>query len=105
MDIDSAVDEARKATSRDISFTSNSERSTVEFDKALTAEQTSVAGGKAGVRVLSLAKGGGEIKKNMKNQTVSRVQFGLYIDSMTKSEAQSNSRDVDYNDGPIFAQY
>lgn len=84
--VNEAVDETRTQTARDILFTSTPEKRTIEFDIAVTAEDIKSAGGKAGVRVLSIVEGGGDIKSESKNSSVSRVQFGLMINSMTKSE-------------------
>jgi len=66
-------------------------------------EETDTKNGKAGIRVLQFAEAGGDLSKENKNSTVSRIQFGVHIDSMTKEEdlrrsaewAASN-RETDY---------
>lgn len=85
--LDQAVDEAREATSRDINFVSVEGKRTVEFDIAVTADSTQSASGKAGIKVLSFAEAGGDISQNTTNSRVSRVQFGVNINPMTKSES------------------
>lgn len=85
--IDKAVDEARRETQRDISFSDTKDLRTVEFDIAVSVEETDAKSGKAGIRVLQFAEGGGDISKENKNSTVSRIQFGVHIDAMTKTES------------------
>jgi hypothetical protein len=84
--IDKAVSEARVETQRDISFSDSKNQRTVEFDIAVSAEETDTKSGKAGIRVLQFVEAGGDISKENKNSTVSRIQFGVRIDSMTKEE-------------------
>ena len=86
IDLDKAVDEARQQTSRDISFTSNNNSRTIEFDIAVTAEENQTAAGKAGVKVLKFIEAGGDLSKENKSSTVSRISFGLRINSFTKDE-------------------
>jgi len=88
VDINAGVDEARVLTSREIMFTNSKDKRTVEFDIAVTVEETDAKSGKAGVRVLQLVEGGGEISKSAKNSTISRISFGLNIDSWTKEEQE-----------------
>ena len=84
--IDKAVEEARKETRRDIHFSNTGDRRTVEFDIAVSAEETDSKNGKAGIRVLQFAEAGGDISEENKNSTVSRIQFGVYINEKTKEE-------------------
>ncbi len=89
VDLDAAVSEARSETQRDVSFSDGKDQRTVEFDIAVSAEETDVKSGKAGVKVLPFVEGGGSISKENKNSTVSRVKFGVRIDSMTRAEEQA----------------
>lgn len=84
--LDQAVDEARGQTQRDIRFKESDDKRTVEFDIAVTAEDKLAASGKAGIKVVSFIEAGGNTEKEVKNATVSRIQFGLTIDSMTRQE-------------------
>jgi len=84
--IDKAVGEARNETQRDIKFSDTKDQRTVEFDIAVSVEETDAKSGKAGIRVLQFAEGGGDISKENKNSTVSRIKFGVHIDPMTKEE-------------------
>jgi len=86
VDIDKAVEEARKESRRDISFSNTKDQRTVEFDIAVAVEENNSVSGKAGIRVLQLIEGGGDISKENKNSTVSRIKFGVHIDTMTKEE-------------------
>ncbi|MFA6397488.1 MAG: hypothetical protein WDK96_01410 [Candidatus Paceibacterota bacterium] len=87
-DVVDAVEETRKESSRDMHLLSHKDSNqTVEFDIAVSAEDTTKTGGKAGIRVLQFVEGGGEINKEIKSSTVSRVKFGVYISTITKSES------------------
>lgn len=91
VNIDKAVEGARAETKRDIRFSNTKDQRTVEFDIAVSAEETDAKSGRAGIRVLHFAEGGGDISKENKNSTVSRIQFGVHIDSMTKEEEAAQS--------------
>ena len=84
--INLAVDEARELTSRDITFSEKDNARTIEFDIAVSVEEDDKQSGKAGIRVLQFAEAGGDISKQIKNSTVSRITFGLRIESFTKAE-------------------
>lgn len=94
IELDSAVDEARDTTSRDIHFSEKDDRRTVEFDIAVTSEESDSKKGKAGVRVLQFAEAGGDLSKTLKNSTVSRVSFGLQISRSTKDETRATNEAV-----------
>lgn len=101
VDINAGVDEARKVTSRDITFDQSKDKRTVEFDVAVTVEKNTSASGEAGIRVLNFIEGGGNISKEAKNSTVSHISFGLHIDSWTKEENQASKEE--YNTiQPVF---
>lgn len=86
--LDSAVSKARESTDRDVSFSYNSKDNLVEFDIAVTVSSEDKKSGKAGIKVLSFAEGGGDITKSEINSTVSRVRFGIRIEPYTKAEKQ-----------------
>jgi hypothetical protein len=90
LQLDSAIDEANNQTKREVRFKSSDNRRTLEFDVAVTVEDKSSKGGKAGIKVLGLTAGGGGGKES-KNVYVSRVQFGVKISSTTKVEDQERS--------------
>jgi len=91
VDLDHAVEKARGQMNRDVYFSSNQSTRTIEFDIAVSAEESDEKSGKAGVRVLQFAEGGGQLSKSNKNSTVSRIQFGLHISQDTKREQQEYS--------------
>lgn len=86
IELNDAVDEARVSTSRDIRFSEKDDSRTVEFDIAVSAENTGTKHGKAEVKVLQFAGVGGNISNESKNSTVSHVRFGLQIEPITKKE-------------------
>jgi|SRR3989338_431987 len=85
-DLTEAVEESRTSSMRDMHLDNLKDQRTVEFDVAVTAEDVTSATGKAGIKVFSLIEGGGEAAKEVKNSTVSRIKFGVYIDRWTKQE-------------------
>lgn len=93
-DLVEAVEESRRESSRDLHLTSHKETNqAIEFDIAVSAEDAIKTGGKAGVRVFQFIEGGGDMSKEVKNSTVSRIKFGIYIDTLTKQEsAQRRAR-------------
>lgn len=93
--IDKAVEEARGETRRDISFSDTKEQRTVEFDIAVAVEETDAKSGKAGIRVLQFAEGGGDISKESKNSTVSRIKFGVHINAITKEEEARQRAEIE----------
>ena len=88
VDLDMAVKEAGQETEHGVSFSDSKEQRTVEFDIAVTTEETDAKSGKAGIKVLQFAEAGGDISKENKNSTVSRITFGVHIDSITKRKEQ-----------------
>jgi hypothetical protein len=85
-DVVDAVEESRGTSNRDMHLDSLKDQRTVEFDIAVTVEDSVGSTGKAGIKVFSLIEGGGDISKELKNSSVSRVKFGVYVDSVLKSE-------------------
>lgn len=97
VDLDSAVKEADKETDHGVSFSDNKERRTVEFDIAVTIEEMDAKNGKAGIRVLQFAEAGGNISKENKNSTVSRIIFGVHISPITKRRSQEINNQFNQN--------
>ncbi|MBU1092438.1 hypothetical protein KJ836_02090 [Patescibacteria group bacterium] len=94
LDLVQAVEEVRGESVRDMRLSNHKGERTVEFDIAVSAESSSGLSGKAGVRVLQFAEAGGDINKEAKNSTVSRVRFGIDIDSLTKEEDARQMREM-----------
>ena len=84
--LDQAVDEARDVSVRDMTLRSGPDARTVEFDIAISVEEGSATGGKAGIKVLSFVEAGGAKSRVVTNSTISRVRFGVDIDSNTRAE-------------------
>jgi hypothetical protein len=100
-DLVDAVEEVRRDSSRDMKLSSHKESNqTVEFDIAVTVEDTTAGSGKAGIKIFQMIEGGGEMSKESKNSSVSRIKFGIYIDTSTKAEsAERQSRYESLNRG------
>lgn len=85
-DIVEAVDEVSGSAQREVKLSSNDKMRTLEFDLAVSVETKSEKSGSAGIKVLEFAEGGGKISKETTNSTVSRIQFGVHVDSWTKAQ-------------------
>ena len=85
-DLIKAVDGVSASASREVYLTGNESNRAVEFDIAVSVEEGSSVGGKAGIKVLQFVEGGGDIRKESKNSTVSRIKFGVNISHLTKNE-------------------
>jgi hypothetical protein len=82
-DLVASVEEVRMESNRDMHLTSTTENRTVATS----------ASGKAGIKVFQIIEGGGNMQTENKNSSVSRIKFGVYIDTLTKEEdAQHKAR-------------
>ena len=87
VDLDQAIEEANKETHRAIRFRGvQGQRTALEFDIAVTVENSSDVSGGAGIKVLGLAEVGGQGASLERSSTVSRISFGVHIDESTKAE-------------------
>jgi hypothetical protein len=85
-DLVNAVEDADKESVRSIHLSQNTSNRTVEFDIAVTAENEFSSGGKAGVKVINFFEIKGGAEGATRNSTVSRIQFGVTIDTSTKEQ-------------------
>ena len=85
-DVVDAVEETRRESSRDMYLKSSKDERTVEFDIAVMVEDAISSNGKAGIKVFQIVEGGAGVSKELKNSSVSRIKFGVYIDRLTKEE-------------------
>lgn len=95
LDLDNAVEEARIQMKRDVHFAETGDKRTVEFDIAVTVEDTDTRTGKAGIKVVPFIEGKGDLSKESKNSTVSRIKFGVRISSMTKEEKRRQTEEIE----------
>ena len=87
IDLDTAITEANLETKRDIRFRGvKNERTALEFDVAVTVENSSAEKAGGGIKVLGLIEGGIGGSAEQKNSVVSRVSFGVDIDTYTREE-------------------
>lgn len=94
-EITSAVVDSSKSSNRTIYVTDSKDNRCVEFDVAVSVEESSETGGKAGIKVLGFLDGGAEITKNSKKSEVSRICFGVHIDRFDNNENRQNEQDYD----------
>lgn len=87
-DVVDAVEETTKESSREMYLVNNTGSRSIEFDIAVTVEGSDSREGGAGIKVFQLIEGGGKISSETKNSTVSRIQFGVFVDTQTKTERE-----------------
>jgi len=96
-DLVEAVEESRVTSSRDMHLGSGKENRTVEFDIAVTVEDATTSTGRAGIKVFQIIEGGGDVSKEYKNSSVSRVKFGVEVSSITKVESAQRNAQYEQN--------
>ncbi len=87
------VEEARSGSVRDMKLYDKDSK-TVEFDIAVTVEDIDKKSGKEGIRVLQFAEASGDVMQEVKNSTVSRIKFGVFVDVLTKDEGEKRRKIV-----------
>lgn len=70
----------------------------IEFDIAVSVEETSAKSGNAGVKVLQFVQAGGDMSTENKNSTVSRIKFGVYVANVNCDEKGSQNLRSKIND-------
>jgi len=93
-DVTEAVEEYRGESSRDMHLDTSEGQRTVEFDIAVTVEDTIAGDGKAGVKIFQVLDAGGSVSKEVKNAQVSRIKFGVHVDRLTKQEEVQQRADI-----------
>lgn len=89
IDLDQAVSEVNKETSREVRFRGVSgQRNEIEFDIAVIVEDNQSGGAKAGIKVFNMIEAGTGGSIENKNQTASRIHFGLQIGAYTREELE-----------------
>ena len=94
-DIVEAVDNVKKIAIRDIYLSDSKNNRTIEFDIAVSVENTDTKGAKAGIKVLQFVQGSGDVLREVKNSTVSRILFGVYVETSTRAELAKHRNDSD----------
>ena len=93
-DLTESVEEIRSESNRDMCLVSTKENRTVEFDIAVTVEDATASSGKAGIKVFQVIEGGGDVSKESKNSSVSRIKFGVHISESTKKEITERNAQI-----------
>lgn len=89
VDLTSSIKEIDESSPYKIQFDKNELTRTVEFDIAVTTESYSGTSGGGGIKVLQFIEAGAKAEVSDKNSTVSRIKFGVQIDSRTKEEVET----------------
>ena len=91
IDLDSAISEANLLSKHEIRLKGVKEtRTAVEFDVAVTVESSDDASGRGGIKVWGIVETSADVSSQQKHSTVSRVSFGVDIDSYTRVERNSS---------------
>lgn len=88
VEIIEGVDEASEDSLRGFNLSSVQGSRTIEFDIAVTAESESNLATGAGIKVLGLLKADANGKEKTKKSEISRIQFGVNVDTQTKEEKE-----------------
>lgn len=81
VDLSSAIEGAKRETSRDIKFQAPKDSPTIEFDIAVTNANAANKEGQAGLKILPILNSSGSISHNTTNSTISRVKFGINVEN------------------------
>lgn len=79
-----------------------SDQRTIEFDIAVTAEDASSASGSAGIKIFQMVAGGGKLSKELRNSSVSRIKFGVYVDNLNKQQKAQQMATLDHIEQPSY---
>lgn len=83
---------------REVLLVSGKDKRTIEFDVAVTVEENRATTGGGQIQVLGLIRGEGDIKQEVKNATVSRIEFGVSVATATKAEIEKQNIEIEaYN--------
>ena len=85
-DVIAAVEEVDATSKRKVTLFTSQDRRTVEFDIAVTVEKSGTTEGEGEVKVLGLIAGSLSTIEESKNSSISRVQFGVNVDTQTHEE-------------------
>ena len=85
------VKESSKELKEEIFVGTKADKRCIEFDVAVSVEENKTKRGKAGIKVLEFAELGGGIDKEIKNSTVSRIQFGIYTPNPNTPKKETKS--------------
>lgn len=93
IELDKAVTEASVETGRKIRLRGVKEKRTaLEFDIAVTVDSTENGKVGAGIKVLEFINLGTDISTQSKNQTVSRITFGVDVPELTEEEIRLDNK-------------
>lgn len=86
-DVQNAVEKCSKQHERDIHIAKKTDNSCIDFDLAVTVEESGNA--KAAIKVLGINT---ETITQLKNSIESRIKFSVYIPSQTNQERNTQRR-------------
>ena len=96
LEITEAVNEIN--IDREVLLVSGKDKRTIEFDVAVTVEENRTATGGGQIQVIGLIRGEGDIKQEVRNATVSRIEFGVSVATATKAEIERQNMEIEaYN--------
>ena len=98
-DLIDSVNEVNNESTHTVRLNSNKETSNcVDFDIAVTVENTSTGKEVIVIKVFQLIEGGINKESNLINSSISRIRFGIYVNSLSKKESDVTNKQIDeYN--------
>jgi hypothetical protein len=93
-DLIGAVEETNQKSEREINLAKPQDNKTIEFDIAVTVDDSMSSGGKIGIDVLPFINGSGKTSKELRNTSESRIKFGIYISTATKATIKKQREEI-----------
>ena len=101
-DVIDAVEETKQESNRNMYLDSGKDQRTVEFDIAVSIEDATKSSGKAGIKVFQVIEGGGDMSKELKNSSVSRIKFGVYVNKLNNPDQKKENAEFDRINAPTY---
>lgn len=96
-----AVKEAGSESGHSMELVGGDQR-TIEFDIAATVEDKSSATGNAVIKIFQVVAGGGELSKELINSSVSRIKFGVCVDSLNEQQRKQQNLALSRAEQPSY---
>lgn len=90
IDVIEGVEEVRSSSARDVEITGSTDSRSIEFDVAVTVEDKIEGKAQAGISVLSALKANGDVSTGVRNETVSRIRFGVHVHQKSKRAMENH---------------
>jgi len=93
-DVVSAIEETSQSQDREMHLASPHDNKCINFDIAVSAETSTAEHGQGCIMVANILKIGSDGKDELKNSSMTRISFGVYINSKTNNESKKQRDDL-----------